>query len=229
MLTTAMLSRPTPSRGLAATCVGVLLIVGCAKPPPRAIPQVVVEQPTKAEEWTSVADPADENRLQTLGLAWAEGLRDARRTHPGEVRAEGDLLRQDAALARPALTPGSYHCRLVKIGRVKRRGPAFEKFKPFFCYVDVEGGLLTFVKQTGTERPVGRLWDDDVSDRLIFLGSLATGTERKPLAYGDDPKRNMVGVVERIAPFRWRLVVPWPQSNSKLDVYELTPVETQPA
>ena len=36
------------------------------------------------------------------------------------------------------------------------------------------------------------------------------------------------GVLERIAPFRWRLVIPWPQSTSKLDVFELTPVANQP-
>ena len=34
----------------------------------------------------------------------------------------------------------------------------------------------------------------------------------------------MAGVLERIGPFRWRLVIPWPQSTSKLDVFELTPV-----
>jgi len=35
----------------------------------------------------------------------------------------------------------------------------------------------------------------------------------------------MAGVLERIGPFRWRLVIPWPQSTSKLDVFELTPVD----
>jgi hypothetical protein len=38
----------------------------------------------------------------------------------------------------------------------------------------------------------------------------------------------MAGVLERIAPFRWRLVIPWPQNSSKLDVFELKPVEQQP-
>jgi hypothetical protein len=38
----------------------------------------------------------------------------------------------------------------------------------------------------------------------------------------------MAGILERIGPFRWRLVIPWPQSTSKLDVFELTPVEQQP-
>jgi hypothetical protein len=31
-----------------------------------------------------------------------------------------------------------------------------------------------------------------------------------------------------VAPFKWRLVIPWPQGVSKLDVYELTPVAEQP-
>ena len=59
-------------------------------------------------------------------------------------------------------------------------------------------------------------------------GRPALGDEQAPLAYGEDPKRDMAGVFERIAPFRWRLVIPWPQSTSKLDVFELTPVALQP-
>ena len=35
----------------------------------------------------------------------------------------------------------------------------------------------------------------------------------------------MVGVLERIGAFRWRLVIPWPQNDAKLDVFELTPVD----
>ena len=35
----------------------------------------------------------------------------------------------------------------------------------------------------------------------------------------------MAGVFERIGAFRWRLVIPWPQSDSKLELFELTPVD----
>ena len=94
--------------------------------------------------------------------------------------------------------------------------------------VEVEDDLLTIVKQTGSQRPAGRLWEDDVADRLIFLGTLALADEDEPLAYGENPKRDMAGVFERVGPFRWRLVIPWPQSPSKLDVFELTPVAEQP-
>jgi len=138
------------------------------------------------------------------------------------------LLRPRAALPRPAPTPGSYNCRLIKLGAVTPKTRAYESFKPFFCYVEVEGDLLTIVKQTGSQRPAGRLWEDDDPTRLIFLGSLALGDEQQPLAYGDNPKRDMAGVLERIAPFRWRLVIPWPQGDSKLNVFELTPVAQQP-
>ena len=141
------------------------------------------------------------------------------------VSREGKLLLPRSALPRPAPTPGSYNCRLIALGKATAKGKAFESFKPFFCYVEVEGDQMTIVKQTGSQRPAGRLWEDDDANRLIFLGSLALGDEEAPLAYGDNPKRNMAGVLERIGAFRWRLVIPWPQSDSKLQVFELTPVD----
>ena len=193
---------------------------------PRA--SITAEPQTKSDVWTGIATDADESRLSRLGLAWQEGLQEARRTSEKEVAAEGALLNPRAALPRPAPTPGSYYCRLVKLGKADGKGPAFERFKPFFCYVEVEGDLLTIVKQTGSQRPAGRLWEDDKPDRLIFLGSLALGDEQQPVAYAEDPKRDMAGVLERIGPFRWRLVIPWPQNSSKLDVFELKPVEQQP-
>ncbi len=195
----------------------------------RPQPVISAVAPTKSEEWKAVATADDEDRINRIGLAWQSALADARRANVmGEVRREGLLLEPRAALARPSPTPGSYNCRLVKVGRSGARGPAFERFKPFFCYVEVEGDLLTIVKQTGSERPAGRLWEDDRPDRLIFLGSLALGNEEQPRAYGDDPQRDMAGVFERIAPFRWRLVIPWPRGTSKLDVFELSPVANQP-
>ena len=212
------------------TALLVLALAACttAERTDRPRPSVIAEPQTKADLWEGVATDADEQRISRLGLAWQEALQEARRTSGREIDAEGALLRPRAGLPRPAPTPGSYNCRLIKLGRVGARGPAFERFKPFFCYVEVEGDLLTIVKQTGSQRPAGRLWEDDRPDRLIFLGSLALGGEEQPRAYGEDSKRDMAGVLERIAPFKWRLVIPWPQSTSKLDVFELTPVAQQP-
>ncbi|MEO5972104.1 MAG: DUF4893 domain-containing protein [Sphingomicrobium sp.] len=202
----------------------------CASAPkPRpSVTSVTLELPRKSDVWVRVATDADEGRLGRIGLAWQSALAEAKRAAARDVAEEGALLDPRAALPRPAPTPGSYNCRLIKLGKVNARGSAIEKFKPFFCYVEVEGPLLTIVKQTGSERPAGRLWEDDRPERLIFLGSLALGNEKQPIAYGDDAKRDMAGVLERIGPFRWRLVIPWPQGTSKLDVFELTPVADQP-
>jgi hypothetical protein len=208
--------------------IALALLAGCAtkpKIPPGVRPSVEVGPPLKSEAWKGVATAADKDRLARLGLAWQEALADAKKSNDAEVRKEGKLLLPRAGMPWPAPTPGSYNCRLIKLGKADPKGKAYESFKPFFCYVQIEGDQLTIVKQTGSQRPAGRLWEDDDPNRMIFLGSLALGDEDTPLAYGDNPKRDMAGVFERIAPFRWRLVIPWPQSTSKLDVFELTPVD----
>ncbi len=195
--------------------------------PARAV--VLAPIPTKADRWLAVASTADADRLRRLGSAWEQGVREARAGRfSAALREEAELLVPNAALARPAPTPGSYNCRLIRLGKTDRRAPAFERFKPFFCYVEVEADLLTIVKQTGSERPAGRLWEDDVATRLMFLGSVALGNEEQPKAYGEDQARDMAGVFERVGPMRFRLVVPWPRSNAKLEVIELTPVADQP-
>ena len=217
---------------IAAIAILAVIVGGCQtkpKVPPGVIPTVEVGPPLKSETWKAVATSADEDRLSRLRQAWDSALTDVRQsTASAELRREGALLEPDAALPRPAPTPGSYNCRLIKLGKATAKSKPYESFKPFFCYVEVEGDLLTIVKQTGSQRPAGRLWEDDNPKRLIFLGSLALGDEDQPLAYGDNPRRDMAGVLQRIGPFQWRVVIPWPQSTSKLDVFELTPVANQP-
>jgi hypothetical protein len=213
---------------MALACAGTIVSACTGLQGTRTGTAVPVQQPTKADAWKRIASADDQNRLANVNGAWEAGLGAARRNFATALREEGVLLRQDAALARPAPTPGSYECRMVSLGATARGKPAFERFKPFFCYVQVEGDLLTIVKQTGSKRPAGRLWDDDNPNRLVFLGSLALGNEDEVLGYGDDRRRDMAGVFERIAPFKWRLVIPWPQDGAKLQVFELTPVADQP-
>lgn len=223
------MAAPASIARTAALLVLAGIAAGCATKPSRfGTPEVAVEAPTKSSVWRQVATAADQDRIARLGLAWQSALADARRGFGDQIRKEGALLKPRAALPRPAPTPGSYNCRLIKLGKATAKSRALESFQPFFCYVEVEDDLLTIVKQTGSQRPAGRLWEDDDPTRLVFLGSLSLGDQQQPVAYGDDPKRDMAGVLERIAPFRWRLVIPWPQSTSKLDVFELTPVANQP-
>lgn len=207
-----------------------LSVTSCTHPEkekPRPI--ISAPPPTKAEIWQDIASSEDSNRIRRVGTAWSSGLSDARAGGFGnDIKAEGKLLNPNAAQAKPAPTPGSYSCRMIRLGKEKARGPAFQKFKPFFCYVGIEGELFTIVKQTGSQRPAGRLWEDDNSNRMIFLGTLALGDEEEARAYGEDPKRDMAGVFERFAPFKWRLVIPFAQSGARIDIFELTPVADQP-
>jgi hypothetical protein len=200
----------------------LLLTSGCAvfqrEPvPPLPPAQVEVIEDKVPIAWREVATPADQERLDHLAEAWSSGLEAAAR-FKSAIAAEGALLDPAAALPRAAPSPGPYLCRVVKLGG----RPALAAFKPFNCFVDAEGELLTMVKSNGTLRPAGRLWTD-TDTRMIFLGGLAA-PNRDPPAYGDNGTRNVAGVLERVAPFRWRLAVPYPQAGGTLDVYELAPL-----
>lgn len=217
------------NRLIQALTLTAVLLSGCKtiqSPPPAPKPVVeVAEQPV----WFSTASAEDIQRLERLDDAWRQGLTEARsKGFARAVNAEGPLLRPGGALARPGPTPGPYSCRVIKLGTQKGRGTPFNAYKPFACYVEAEGDLLTIVKQTGSERPAGRLYPDPNERRLIFLGTVALGTEEAPLPYGERADRDMAGIMERISPFRFRLVVPWPRNESKLDVIELVPVVEKP-
>lgn len=223
-----MTARVAPLQSAAIALLSVALLAGCASSPkPVATVEVGPAEPAPpGGDWRTIASEADRARLDGLAGLWNEALAAARAGgFARKLREEGDLLRPDAALAAPAPTPGSYRCRVVKVGGAPKR--AFGAFPSFFCYVDADGALLTFVKQTGSQRPAGRMWAE--GDRqLVFLGALPA-TEGDAPAYGDSPEQSVVGVVERIAPFRWRMVLPAADAPAQLDVLELTPVVEETA
>ena len=57
----------------------------------------------------------------------------------------------------------------------------------------------------------------------LSLGSMALASEPPANSYGQRPDRDLVAVLERISDSRWRLVIPWPQVESNLDLIELVP------
>src|SRR5438309_1825566 len=176
------LKRRAPSsvaRSFTLTILGIGLAASlgaCAtkpKLPPGVRPTVEVGPAPKSDTWKAVATPADKDRLARLDLAWSEALDDANKTNPAEVRKEGKLLLPRSALPRPEPTPGSYNCRLIKLGKATPKSKAFESFKPFFCYVEVEDDLLTIVKQTGSQRPAGRPREVDEQAQAVGEPELA--------------------------------------------------------
>ena len=177
-----------------------------------------------APAWRSIATAEDRTRIRDWRSAWVEGLRQARAAgHGPAIAGEGALLQPDAALAGAALPDGSYRCRVTKLGSQGTGGLAYVAYPAFECRVRAEGGLQHFAKLSGSQRPVGHVYPDGHA-RRVFLGTLILGDERMAMRYGQDRDRDVAGVVERIGPRRWRLVLPYPRFESKVDVVELVPV-----
>ena len=119
---------------------------------------------------------------------------------------------------------GDYACRTVKLGRQPPGGvPDYVEYPAFRCRIAERDGRIHFTKLTGSQRPVGTIFPDN-GRRLIFLGTLMLGDETRALRYSRDRERDLIGIIERIGPDRWRMVFPRPHFESLLDVIELTPV-----
>lgn len=201
-------------------------LAGCrpATPPPVAAAVEVAEEPG----WRRAASAEDVARIDAVASAWSVALDAARQAgFRRQIESEGPLLEPDAALPRPAPTPGSYMCRLIRFGGADSDARAFTAYPAFFCHVGVAGDRLSITKQTGSERPAGYLWEDGDRPRLVFLGSLALGSEEEPGAYGEGSERDMAGLFERVGPLRFRLVIPRPRTGATLELFELVPAPVQ--
>lgn len=212
------------ARGWAAAAAS--LLAGCqTAPTPTPIAVAVLEPEPARPAWESLLDARDRDRLGRIDQAWRQALAAARSAgFARRIAAEGPLLDPGGALPRAAPAPGSYRCRLIRLGAGPRRRASLSE-SASFCYVGVEGALLSLTRQTGATRPGGYLHHDS-DTRLIFVGATARGREDVPPPYGTDPARNVSGVFERVGPFRYRLVVPW-GSGGTLDLWELVPAAAQ--
>lgn len=210
-------------RALMILAVGTACLAGCATQPRGGsagkAPAVAAEPVPAAPHWTTIATPGDRARLAALGDSWTRARSAVPRRLAGRIAAEGALLDPAAALDLPALSPGSYRCRLVRLGG--RAG--YASFAPDFCYVDGNGAGLSFTKQTGTTLPGGWLHPDG-DRRQVFLGTMRTTPAQIAPPYGTNPARDVAGVVERVGPLRWRLVMTRAGQGAILDLYELVPV-----
>ena len=180
--------------------------------------------PRASADWRSTATAADRERLRNWRAAWVSALAQAKfAADLNRIKAEGALLKPDAALADADLPEGRYKCRVIKLGSQSNTGRPFTAYPAYDCRVDDEGDLHGFSKVGGSQRPVGVLFPGG-DTRQVFLGTLMLGDETRAIEYGQDTERDMAGVVERVGPNKWRLVLPYPRFESVLDVIELVPV-----
>lgn len=174
-------------------------------------------------DWRTMATQEDRQRIRTWRDGWTTALAQISAAGNGSrLAAMGALMQPDAALADATPPPGDYRCRTFKLGAKEPGGPTFAELPEAICRIALEKDVLSFTKLSGAQKPVGFLLPSD-DGRLIFLGTMMLGDERRAIDYGRDPERDMAGAFERIGPDRWRLVLPFPHWESTLDVIELTP------
>jgi Domain of unknown function (DUF4893) len=177
--------------------------------------------------WTTaygkVITQADRLRLRDWRVAFTAGMDSARKSgHAAEIAREGALLDPDAALTNPGIPNGSYRCRVIKLGALPQATRDFVSSPSFTCKIRAERTLQRLAKLDGTQRLVGLIFPGDAL-REVFLGTLVLGDESRALQYGEDEPRDVAGYLERIGTRRWRLVMPEPHFESRIDVMELVP------
>ena len=176
------------------------------------------------DDWRQVVNAADAANLSRLDQAWRMARAEADdKGFADEVNALGPLVDPNAGQAgRLQPPPGTYRCRTIKMGTKSEVGLAFNPYGFFRCTVELTpGGDLILTKVTGSQRTRGLLYPD-TDRRLVFVGAQAWGMDETGFPrYGQMPERDQVGAFERIGPNRWRLVIPWPRVESKLEVLEL--------
>lgn len=199
------------------------LVPACAGRDVAVAPIAQVTSVTTATDWRRVATIADRKRIGDWRSAFTAALAKARASgHGPAIAREGLLLDPDAAIAGGTLPAGTYRCRVIKLGAQGRGGLDYVAYPSFGCRIADEGEVASFTKLSGSQRPVGLIFDHN-AQRRIFLGTLMLGDERAPLDYGRDTTRDMAGAVEQIGPGRWRMILPWPHFESMMDVIELIP------
>ena len=202
----------------------VLLATGCAT---LRQPAAMVPQPTS--DWRMIVTDHDRQRLRDWRSTFVKAVAAARAAgHGGELLREGSLLMPDAALGGPRIPDGDYRCRIIKLGARSAGMLDYVSYPAFTCRVDTRadgaGERRYFTKLTGSQRAMGIIFADSAM-REVLLGTLVLGDEQRALQYGVDQTRDVAGMIERIGPSRWRLVMPEPHFESQLDVIELVPVE----
>ncbi|MBE1525679.1 hypothetical protein GGC65_000135 [Sphingopyxis sp. OAS728] len=204
-----------------AVALGVTL--GACKSVVPPVPPSSADAPPETCTWRATATDQDQERIRGWYKSWQAALADARaKGFGGDIDREGILLQPTAALPNPHLPAGDYRCRTIKLGTQGRSGLSYVAYGWFRCRVAPEQGLSSLTKITGSQRPVGLIFPDNLK-RQIFLGTLELGDEKMAVNYGSDRMRDMAGLVERIGDNRWRLVLPAPAYESLLDVIELVP------
>ena len=165
-------------------------------------------------EVDKIMTAADKARLAAYAETRKAALLEAKAGAPGEVS------KLDALVAKPEMPfsgiemLGNWQCRTIKVGGLL----PLIYYDWFKCRIteDTLGWLLE--KTSGSQRTTGRFYDES-ERRLIYLGSFFIAGD-KPNPYGSGPETDQVGYAYRSGEQEWRIELPAPYYESKLDILE---------
>lgn len=159
--------------------------------------------------------PADQARLDRYEETRKAALEEAR---SGDA---ADLKQFDRLLARPLVAfsdkdlTGNWRCRTIKVGG---HFGVLVIYDWFTCKVTDDGSGWMLEKTGGSQRTKGRFYDDG-EKRSIYLGSYyVEGDPIQP--YGSGPETDQVGYAFRTGKNAWRIEMPAPRRESRLDILE---------
>ncbi len=163
----------------------------------------------------------DARRLHDWRDALVAGRADAASHGGGEMLVqEGALLLPDVEQAGARLPVGNYRCRTIKLGARGAASRHFAVYPVVDCLVTSQVGHDHFATLAGAQRLSGVLFENDLRQKA-FAGAVSLKDEAGHARYGQDVDRNAVGVMQQLAPNRWRLVMPYPAFESVVDVVEI--------
>lgn len=173
--------------------------------------------PARADgELDRIISQDDRARLERYEATRAEALTEAEQGGDPEA-----VKRLKTVLAKPKLAfsdfdmTGDWQCRVTKVGGLL----PLVTYDWFRCRVSDDGSGWRLEKLTGSQRTAGRFFTRD-DETLVYLGSQYVRGET-PKPYGSGPASDQVGLAFRSGPDEWRIELPAPVFESKLDVIEL--------
>ncbi len=179
----------------------------------------------KSADWKLAVVSTDLARIRNWRKSFVAGLAQAKSYGNGaSIAREGALLDPDSGRDSAAPPTGSYQCRVIKLGKNGVHMLPYIAYPSRPCVIQDEGGVSSFSFRSGNgaQRPNGLIFSGDDRKR-VFLGTMMLSDERRVIDYGRDQTRNMAGLIDRIGDNRWRLILPYPNFESLIDVIEIAP------
>jgi len=157
----------------------------------------------------------DRDRLAGYETTRADALKEAR----AHGSAEDVAILDEVADTRQESwsgfdMTGDWQCRTIKAGGTAE----LVVYGWFRCRVTDDGSGWTLTKLTGSQRTTGRFFTDS-DTRLTYLGTFAVNDDPFP-DYGKGPETDMAGYAFLTSPKSWRMELPSPYYESKLDIVE---------